>query len=198
MPHRLKKAAALFCALFLCAALAACTREFRPSPAGLLREIEKRAPQYALADRPLYLKDGAFFTFYSLHEPDDLLLTIRTDDAQKITGVSLAAKTDSTAAKEDLQPFAVLLASVLLPECDLKALTAQTHLDGLPDPPEAVVNACKSGNDLAVLFRGETALCFFITYNGAAEATPAEGVFPPSDETEQFSAEAENFSADTP
>ena len=198
MPHRLKKAAALFCALFLCAALAACTREFRPSPAGLLREIEKRAPQYALADRPLYLKDGAFFIFYSLHEPDDLLLTIRTDDTRKITGVSLAAQTGSAAAKEDLQPFSVLLADVLLPGCDLKALSAQTHLDDLPKPPDAVVNAYKSGNDLSVLFRGETALCFFITYNGAAEAPSAEEIIPPSGETEFFSDETENFSADTP
>ena len=139
-----------------------CSVSRAETPAALLRAVAAKNPAYAFAPEDLFYKDGVYYAFYSLHAPDDLLLSLRVDETQTVVRAAVTAKTGSEAAKRDLAPLGTLVAALLLPESDPDALAAATGLALLPDPPPDVLNEYPCGSARAVLFRGKTALSFFV------------------------------------
>lgn len=153
----------------------ACTRPAMQTPASLLRTIAAAAPAYAFSPEALIYKDGVYFAFYSLHEENDLLLSMRVDTSQQVTRAALTAKTGCEAANSDLAQFGLLLSELLLPEdCDQNRLAAATGLALLPQTPPEILNEYTWRNDRAALFCGEHALCFFVELRASAEPASDE------------------------
>ena len=174
-----RRSAALLCAVLL---PAACSRPAQPDLTTLRREIKKEAPRFEIAPDALFFSNSVFYYFYSLHDDNDLLLTLKEDDRRKICRITLTAKRNSPAAAEDLPVLGELLARLLIPGCDLLALREAT---GLWEPPAqtpengAPASFYRTGHYRAALYTGERALCFIIeklqpTPSAEGETTSAE------------------------
>lgn len=209
-----KKGAVFFGSLLILlffAVFCGCARSAAQTPASLLRALEKEAPAYTFPAEGLLYKDGVWFAFYSLHEPNDLLLTLRTDKRQTVVRAAVTAKRGSEAANRELAPFGVLLSRLLLGEdCDTDLLAAATGLALLPQTPVDIVNIYETGGDRAVLFCGAHALCFSVELRGFLKSELTEGISDSreavsfsadgdtvSGENETDSSESENFSAES-
>ena len=217
-----KKGAVFFGSLLIFlffAGFCGCAGSAAQTPVSLLRALGKEAPAYAFPAEELLYKDGTWFAFYSLHEPNDLLLTLRVDERQTVIRAAATAKQGSEAANRDLAPLGMLLSRLLLGgDCDTDLLAAATGLALLPQTPADIASIYETGGNRAVLFCGEHALCFSVELRGFLKSDSAEGISysreaesfsadaeilsgendTDSAETENFSADSENFSIETP
>ena len=65
-----------------------CSVSRAETPAALLGAVAAKNPAYAFAPEDLFYKDGVYYAFYSLHAPDDLLLSLRVDEKKQLAVIS--------------------------------------------------------------------------------------------------------------
>lgn len=173
-----------------------CAASGDQTPASLLRALGKTDPAYAFPAESLFYKDGTYFAFYSLHEENDLLLTLRTDERRRVRRAAVTAQKGSEAAGRDLAPLGLELSRLLLGEtCETDLLSVATGLALLPQTPADALNTYELHGDRAALFCGEHALCFFVELRDYGENTSEEGLFD-STEAQLLSSDAVSGSGD--
>ena len=158
----------LLCLCFFALLLPACTPLQQQDVVTLRAQIQKEAPEFAFNADDLFFRDGCCYCYYSFYDENDLLLTMRENENKKIDRVTLTARRDSPAATEELPAFALLLARLLITDCDAAALEEATGLRALcaGAPPAAGDGSPAAyydcGSYRATLFTEKYAFCFLI------------------------------------
>lgn len=139
-----------------------CVRSLPPSPAGLLRALEKAAPRFSFPLDGLLRSGETWYAFYSLASSNDLLLTLKTDAAGAVRRASLTAARPSEAAA--LLPFfGETLYGLLYPAGDARAMAEKTGLSAPALTPGEQAGVFEQERWVCVLFTGEHSVSFWIT-----------------------------------
>ena len=110
-------------------------REKRFDYSELNRRIAAASPEFAFTETGMLYSGGTYYAWYSLHAPDDLLLTMREDETGRLDRIALsclAVAPEETQA--DFVSLALLLAKIFIPDLAEDAFLSETGL-GMADPP---------------------------------------------------------------
>lgn len=150
--------------LLLCLLLCACEKDRRFDYSELNIRIGEENQKYVFDEASLFYSNGIFYSYYSLNDENDMLLTMREDEEGKLDRITLtldAAKADTGG---DFSALSLILAKIFIPDAPMDILSDATGITSGDAIFGEVVNKYEQGFYSAVLFGSPDAPVFILTY----------------------------------